>query len=160
MMRCPNCGQEIPEGKKFCGFCGTRLAPPEPETPPSEPGAPPEDAPAFDEEAPTSLAPEQIEAGELDDESPTTLFEEPEEEYPEPELWKPAYDPQIEPGLELSRQNIYTEITPINKLFIGCGCLILLLFVLCGSVYAVDEFQLWCFGPLEPIWNDFGFICK
>lgn len=24
-MKCPNCGKEIPEGKKFCGFCGAKI---------------------------------------------------------------------------------------------------------------------------------------
>ena len=24
-MTCPKCGNEVPEGKKFCGKCGTKL---------------------------------------------------------------------------------------------------------------------------------------
>jgi class 3 adenylate cyclase len=28
MARCPSCGQENPEGFRFCGACGTELAPP------------------------------------------------------------------------------------------------------------------------------------
>ncbi len=27
-MECPNCGEKIPEGKKFCGFCGVKLKAP------------------------------------------------------------------------------------------------------------------------------------
>jgi class 3 adenylate cyclase len=30
MTRCPNCGQENPDGFRFCGACGTALAPPPP----------------------------------------------------------------------------------------------------------------------------------
>jgi len=90
-MRCPNCNNDIPEGKKFCGFCGTRLVPPEPQTQPTEAGtSPPEEqsrfdeerptsslpqevTPDFDEDAPTSLAPEQIEEVEFDEEAPTSM---------------------------------------------------------------------------------------
>jgi hypothetical protein len=53
-MRCPNCNNEVPEGKRFCGQCGspltpagpttsefenapTRIAPPEPAIPPAGP---------------------------------------------------------------------------------------------------------------------------
>jgi len=32
-MICPKCGQKVPEGKKFCGYCGTVLKPPSPEPP-------------------------------------------------------------------------------------------------------------------------------
>jgi hypothetical protein len=45
-MRCPNCNSEIPEGKRFCGYCGRRLEP----TPTPEP---------FDDDAPTRLFPEE-----------------------------------------------------------------------------------------------------
>lgn len=34
-MKCPNCGEEIPEGKKFCGFCGTKIVEPAIVQPPS-----------------------------------------------------------------------------------------------------------------------------
>ncbi len=33
-MNCPNCKQEIPEDKKFCGHCGHKLVPAEPKVPP------------------------------------------------------------------------------------------------------------------------------
>jgi hypothetical protein len=46
-MRCPNCNNKVPEGKRFCGYCGYRLVPLEPGT--------------FDEEAPTKLAPPRVE---------------------------------------------------------------------------------------------------
>jgi len=32
-MKCSNCGKEVPEGKKFCGFCGTKIIPAITETP-------------------------------------------------------------------------------------------------------------------------------
>jgi len=31
-MKCPNCSKEIPDDKLFCGYCGTRLNPPEEES--------------------------------------------------------------------------------------------------------------------------------
>jgi hypothetical protein len=48
-MRCPNCNSEVPEGKRFCGYCGQRLTPAE-----ASPRAPLRDA--FDDEAPTRVA--------------------------------------------------------------------------------------------------------
>ena len=56
-MRCPNCNNEVPEGKQFCGHCGHRLALVGPATPAE-----------FDEEAPTRV-----------------VSAEPEEPAPEPE---------------------------------------------------------------------------
>jgi hypothetical protein len=47
-----------------------------------------------------------------------------------------------------------------NGLYVGCGCLIVMLCLLVGSVYVVDTLNLWCYGPLESIWTDFGFVCK
>jgi WD40 repeat protein len=46
-MRCSNCNNEVPEGKKFCGHCGHKLTLP--------------DAEKFDEEAPTKLVPTEAE---------------------------------------------------------------------------------------------------
>jgi len=34
-MKCPNCDKEIPSGKKFCGFCGTKIIEPVIEQPPN-----------------------------------------------------------------------------------------------------------------------------
>src|SRR3990172_6420537 len=45
-MRCHNCGQEVPEGTRFCGFCGQKLV---------ADGRPREPSPAFNEDAPTTL---------------------------------------------------------------------------------------------------------
>jgi hypothetical protein len=36
-MKCPNCGKEIAEGKKFCGFCGVNLRQASPEVTPTTP---------------------------------------------------------------------------------------------------------------------------
>jgi hypothetical protein len=36
-MKCPNCGTENPEGKRFCGDCGTILPPPTPPVQPAQP---------------------------------------------------------------------------------------------------------------------------
>ena len=47
-MRCPNCNSEVPEGKRFCGYCGRRLTPAEASAAPPVPDA-------FDDEAPTQL---------------------------------------------------------------------------------------------------------
>jgi endogenous inhibitor of DNA gyrase (YacG/DUF329 family) len=34
-MKCPNCGKEVAEGKKFCGFCGANLQKAPPAAPPA-----------------------------------------------------------------------------------------------------------------------------
>jgi hypothetical protein len=47
-MRCPNCNSEVPEGKRFCGYCGRRLTPAEASAAPPVPDA-------FDDDAPTQL---------------------------------------------------------------------------------------------------------
>jgi len=52
-MRCPNCDKEIPEGKKFCGFCGVKLEAQEPEPP----GLGQDGTGTFDDSAPTTIAP-------------------------------------------------------------------------------------------------------
>lgn len=49
---------------------------------------------------------------------------------------------------------------PKTGLYVGCGCLIVLLCVAIGAIYVIDTLNLWCYGSLESIWNDFGFICK
>ncbi|MBC8509463.1 MAG: zinc ribbon domain-containing protein [Chloroflexi bacterium] len=73
-MRCPNCNEEIPEDKKFCGHCGHRLIPQEPAISPPEP----ED---FDEQAPTIVEepPVQPTIEEIDESAPSTEPE-PEDE--------------------------------------------------------------------------------
>ena len=45
-MNCSNCGKEIPEGKKFCGYCGTKVQ----EAPPAQP-VQPEQPPARSKKA-------------------------------------------------------------------------------------------------------------
>ena len=41
-MICSNCHQEIGEENKFCPYCGTPVAPEQPQTPPEQPQTPPE----------------------------------------------------------------------------------------------------------------------
>ncbi len=64
-MRCPNCNNEVPQGKRFCGHCGYRL----------EPTASTPDT--FNEDAPTRMAPSRPQ------ESPPPSPESPEAK-PEP----------------------------------------------------------------------------
>jgi hypothetical protein len=74
-MQCPNCSNEIPEGKRFCGHCGHRLAP----------GPAPD---AFDDSAPTQLASGPT-PDAFDDSAPTQLAT------PEPvQEFRPASMPQ------------------------------------------------------------------
>ena len=40
-MICSNCHQEIGEENKFCPYCGTPVAPEQPQTPPEQPQTPP-----------------------------------------------------------------------------------------------------------------------
>lgn len=40
-MICSNCHQEIGEENKFCPYCGTPVAPEQPQTPPAQPQTPP-----------------------------------------------------------------------------------------------------------------------
>lgn len=50
-MRCHNCGQEVPEGTRFCGYCGQVLATESTPRPATRPRGP------FNEDAPTTLEP-------------------------------------------------------------------------------------------------------
>lgn len=87
-MRCPNCDNEIPEGKQFCGHCGHRLAP-------AEPAATPE----FDEEAPTRIAPAELE-------------EPPPEPEAEAEPPPPPPGPEPEPPVEVEAAPAVEEPSP------------------------------------------------
>lgn len=46
-MRCPNCGNEIPEGKRLCSHCGHRLLPAEPQAAPASAPIPARIAPSW-----------------------------------------------------------------------------------------------------------------
>jgi len=71
-MLCPNCDKEIPEGKKFCGFCGVKLEAQDPEAP----GLEQDETGAFDDSAPTTIAPHPGEDYEPNGvEEPTTTEE-------------------------------------------------------------------------------------
>jgi len=65
-MNCPNCNQEIPEGKKFCGHCGHKLVPREPVIHSPEPEG-------FDEQAPTIVdkSPIQPATDDIDESAPS-----------------------------------------------------------------------------------------
>jgi tetratricopeptide (TPR) repeat protein len=60
-MNCPNCNEDIPEGKKFCGHCGQRLTIVEPEDIAAEPASKVEVVPAAEnpvaESQPDNAAP-------------------------------------------------------------------------------------------------------
>ncbi len=93
-MICPNCGREIPETAKVCGYCGTRLA---------APGAQPPEA--VGQETPRRSEPESSPESGLQEEPEPQVEEaaEPEPE-PEPELQgEPESEPEpdTEPESEL-----------------------------------------------------------
>jgi hypothetical protein len=74
---------------------------------------------------------------------------------------KPSFP--VEPEMAPSEPPPLHEEPPPKSntgLYVGCGCLIVMLCLLVGSVYVVDTLNLWCYGPLETIWTDFGFVCK
>ena len=89
---------------------------------------------------------------------------------PEPQVSPPppTYSEQVPPApggpyVQPSEPYPYQE-EPRGKsrtwLYSGCGCLIVLLCVIVAGVYIVDTLNMWCFGPLEPLWNNFGFVCQ
>lgn len=81
-MICPNCGREIPQEKKFCGYCGHRLEPPEQSPRPEAPRprhAPPPSAQDSPAQAGDAAAEEQREperdSARSDDVAPTVSRE-------------------------------------------------------------------------------------
>ena len=102
-MRCPSCQSDIPEGKRFCGHCGQRLTPVEPDAP-AEAGAPAPAPEPFDDEAPTQLVtpapeepPAEPDAGlEEEQPAPSPPPEEPPEAIPE-EPVTPTPPPPVSP---------------------------------------------------------------
>ena len=83
MVKCPHCGSEVPDGKKFCGYCGRQL-----EQPPEGPKAATPDPANFDEDAETQLLP-------LEEPVP-----EPPAQVPEPEATPAQPDAAPEPVVE------------------------------------------------------------
>jgi hypothetical protein len=75
---------------------------------------------------------------------------------------QPGPPPPFEPEMEPAEPQPLPEEIPKSRtgLYAGCGCLIVVLCFLVGAVWVIDSLYLWCYGPLEAIWNDFGFICK
>jgi hypothetical protein len=83
-MHCPNCNREVPEGKRFCGYCGYRLTPAGAGTP-----APP----GFDENAPTRRYPAEAAPPGFDEDAPTRLYS----EEPAPPAMPVGIQPQPQP---------------------------------------------------------------
>lgn len=81
----------------------------------------------------------------------------------EPEPGLPYTSTPVEPEMEPSEPLPYQEELPRRSktgLYAACGCLIVLLCLLVGSVYVIDTLNWWCYGSLETIWSDFGFVCQ
>jgi len=80
-MRCPNCNDEVPENKNFCGNCGHRLIPPAPGK--------------FEENSPTTLVPIEAEVHDAATPSPHETLEpkvvtsEPPSSEPDPPIEEP-----------------------------------------------------------------------
>lgn len=101
-MRCPNCNSEVPEGKRFCGYCGQRLTP-------AEAGAPPPVPDAFDDDAPTQLVTDETrveprERLEGVEPAPPPQPEEPPETIPE-EPSSPMPPPPVSPAPPSKRRS-------------------------------------------------------
>lgn len=77
------------------------------------------------------------------------------------QIQQPAPLP-FEPEMEPAEPQPFLDDEPKTRtgIYVGCGCLIVVLCFLVGAVWVIDSLYLWCFGPLEGIWNSFGFICK
>jgi predicted component of type VI protein secretion system len=78
------------------------------------------------------------------------------------EIKQPVPPPPFEPEMEPAEPQSFPDDERKSRtgLYAGCGCLIVLLFFVVGAVWVIDSLYLWCYGPLEAIWNGFGFICK
>ena len=123
---------------------------------------PDEDATIVSEPIVASTPPATVEAqpaGELPQSEVPPAQVRPAAEYKQPQ---PGPPPPFEPEMEPSEPQPFPEDGPKsrNGLYVGCGCLIVMLCFLVGAVWVIDSLYLWCYGPLEAIWNDFGFICK
>lgn len=92
MMKCPHCGSEVPEGKKFCGYCGRQLEGPQ-EGPPQVPQVASPEPVGFDEDAETQLLPLEGEAVE----SPAPMPASDPEPEAAPEQPDTAHEPTPEP---------------------------------------------------------------
>lgn len=130
-MKCPHCGNEVPVGKKFCGYCGRQM-----KLPPEEPQAVSPEPAGFDEDAETQLlpleepvsetpapAPEPEAALEQPDAAPEPAAE-PEELLREPRKSTAPLRPASKPApiLDTSRRKIPAWIWVIGALllvFIG-----------------------------------------
>ncbi|MGB7117025.1 MAG: FHA domain-containing protein [Anaerolineales bacterium] len=88
---------------------------------------------------------------------------EPQVSPPPPVYSEQAPPAPVKPYVQPSEPYPYQE-EPRGKsrtwLYSGCGCLIVLLCVIVAGAYIVDTLNMWCFGPLEPLWNTFGFVCQ
>ncbi len=82
---------------------------------------------------------------------------------------QPVVQPEPISSLPVEPEMVPSEPPPLHEeappksstgLYVGCGCLIVMLCLLVGSVYVIDTLNFWCYGPLENIWTDFGFVCK
>lgn len=68
-------------------------------------------------------------------------------------------EPEIAPS-EPAPMHGEPPAKPRTGIYVGCGCFIVLLCLFVGSIYVIDTLNLWCYGPMETIWTDFGFVCK
>lgn len=93
-MQCPECGQEVPEGHRFCGNCGTRVAPPAPvEGREQAPEAPAEDLTPPPEPAPTRSTPSEATPAEPPGAAPPPALapSDTADQQGEREIWRGRY---------------------------------------------------------------------
>jgi len=69
-------------------------------------------------------------------------------------------EPYVQPSEPYPYQEEPSRVKSRTWLYSGCGCLIVLLCVIIAGAYIVDTLNMWCFGPLEQLWNSFGFVCQ
>ncbi|MCL2339499.1 MAG: zinc-ribbon domain-containing protein [Actinomycetia bacterium] len=96
-MQCKNCNQEIPDGSKFCTYCGTVQDVPEP-TIPAVPDVPPAPADAYGSQEPVYAAPAPVIAPAPQPQPAPVPMAAPVASYaPDPAAQGSAYPPAQQP---------------------------------------------------------------
>lgn len=95
-------------------------------------------------------------------------YDQLEPEPPAPAYQAPVYSGQVPPGPAEPYAPPVGAYEPLEDegksskrlLYIGAGCLVVLLCVCVVGVFVIDSMELWCAGPLENIWDLLGYVCQ
>jgi hypothetical protein len=84
-----------------------------------------------------------------------------------------AYAPPSRPAPPVQAYSASPQVSPIEPmaleepqrrsrtwLWVGCGCLVVLLCVVIGGAYFVDSFNLYCTPPFRDVMVIFGAVCS